>query len=148
LDEKYFTSVTNNFLHSLLSVYSVSNWYHDYKAKEPYNYRTLLETLLTYGTDAATTHLRNAMWIMDGGNVVPCDPSSDDASNNKGFVTHWSLTKKSQEIDLYGRVHSDFCNVPVYLLPGVRVQIKFTKARTGFYLMNKDAESKAVFVSR
>ena len=28
---------------------------------------------------------------------------------------------------------------------GRRIQIKFTKVRTGFYLMNKDAESKTVF---
>ena len=99
---------------------------------ELYNYRSLLVILLTYGTDAATTHLRNAMWIMDHGNMVACDPSSDDASNNKGFVTRWSLTKKSQEIKLYMRVHSDFCNVPVYLLPGFRIQIKFTKPERDF----------------
>ena len=85
------------------------------------------------------------MLIMDDGNMVACDPTSVDALNNKGFMTRWSLTKKSQEIELYGRVHTDFCNVPVYLLPGVRVQFKFTKARMGFYLMNKDAESKTVF---
>ena len=85
------------------------------------------------------------MWNMVAGNMVACDPTFDDESNNKGFATRWSLTKKSQEIDIYGRVYTDFSNVPVYLLPGVGVQIKFTKARTGFYLMNKDAESKTVF---
>jgi len=84
------------------------------------------------------------MWIMDDGNMVACDPTSVDASNKKGFMTRCSITK-SQEIELYGRVHTDFCNVPVYLLPGVRVQIKFTKNRTGFFFMNKDAESKTVF---
>jgi len=81
------------------------------QSTELYNYRSLLETLLTYGNDAATTHLKNAMWIMNAGNMVACDPTSDDASNNKGFVTRWSLTKKSREIELYGRVHTDFCNV-------------------------------------
>ena len=35
--------------------------------------------------------------------------------------------------------------MPVYLLPGVRLQIKFTKANSSFYLMHKDAESKTVF---
>ena len=85
------------------------------------------------------------MWIMDAGYMIACDPTPDDESNNKGLATRWSLTKKSKEIELYGRVHTDFCNVPVYLLPGVRVQIKLTKARTGFYLMNKAAESKTIF---
>ena len=64
------------------------------QSTEIYNYRSLLETLLTYGNDAATTHLRNAMWIMDDGNMVACEPTYDDASKNKGFVTRWSLTKK------------------------------------------------------
>ena len=141
LDEKDFTSVMNNFLHSLLSQCTVSlNGTRITQATELYNYRSLLETLLTFGSDAATTHLMNAMWFMDDGNMVACDPSSDEASNNKWFVTRWSLTKKSQELELYGRVHSNFCNVPVYVLPGVRVQIKFAKVRTGFYLVNKDAE--------
>jgi len=145
LDEKDFTSVTNNFLHFLFSQCTVSlNGTTITQSTELYNYRSLLETILTYGNDAATTHLRNAMWIMEVGNMVACDPTSDDASNNKGFVTRWSLTKNSQEIELYG-VHTDFCNVPVYLLQGVKLQIKFTKARTGLYLMNKDAESKTIF---
>jgi hypothetical protein len=41
------------------------------------------------------------------------------------------------------RIHTDFCNMPVYLLPGVMLQIKFTKTKSSFYLMNKDAESKS-----
>jgi len=85
------------------------------------------------------------MWIMDDGNMIACDPTSVDASNNKRCMTRWGLTKKSQEIEIYGRVYTDFCNVPIYLLPGVRVQIKFTNARTGFFLMKKDADSKTVF---
>ena len=46
---------------------------------------------------------------------------------------------------MVGRLHSDICNVPTHLLPGVLVQIKLTKARREFYLMNKDAYSKVVF---
>ena len=60
------------------------------QSTELYNYRSLLETVLTYGNDTATTHLRNAMWIIDDGNLVACEPTSDDASHNKGFVTRWS----------------------------------------------------------
>ena len=117
-------SVTNNFLHSLFGQCTVSlNGTTITQATELYNYRSLLVTLLTYGNDAATTHLRNAMWILDNGNMVACDPTSVDASNYKGFMTRWNLTKKNQGIELHGRVHTDFCKVPVYLLPGVRVHI-------------------------
>jgi hypothetical protein len=46
---------------------------------------------------------------------------------------------------MMGRLHSDICNVATHLLPDVRMQIKFTKAKHEFYLMNKDADSKVVF---
>ena len=97
------------------------------QATELYNYRSLLETLLTYGNDAATTHLTNVMWIFGDGYLAACDLTAAD-STNKVFITRWSLTKKSQEIELNGLIHTDICNVPVYLLPGVRLRIMFTKA--------------------
>jgi hypothetical protein len=53
--------------------------------------------------------------------------------------------KQSKEIEMVGRLHNDICNVAKYLLPGVRMQIKLTKANREFYLMNKDADSKDVF---
>jgi len=81
------------------------------------------------------------MWIVDDENMAACYPTTAD-STNKVFMTRWSLTKKSQEIELYGQIHTDFCNVPLYLLPSVRLQIKFTKAKSNFYLMNKVAKSK------
>jgi hypothetical protein len=46
---------------------------------------------------------------------------------------------------MYGRLHSDICNVPLYLLPCVRLQIKPTKAKSSFNLMNKSNDSKTIF---
>ena len=46
---------------------------------------------------------------------------------------------------MYGRIHSDICNVPKFLLPGSKLQIKFTKAKPSFYLMNTAADSKTTF---
>jgi hypothetical protein len=48
-------------------------------------------------------------------------------------------------VELYGRLHSDICNNPTHLLPGVNMQIKLTKAIRAFYLMTKDADSKMEF---
>jgi len=53
--------------------------------------------------------------------------------------------KQSKEIELYGRIHADIWNVPLYVLSNIRLQIKLTKARLSFYLMNKDTESKVIF---
>jgi len=56
-----FTAATNNFLHSLFSKCSIAlNGVTINQAIELYNYRTYFETLLTYGSDDAATHLKNA----------------------------------------------------------------------------------------
>jgi len=34
--------------------------------------------------------------------------------------------KESQTIEMYGRIHSDLCNVPLYLLNLVKIQIKLS----------------------
>jgi len=61
---------------------------------------------------------------------------------NKAFITRWKRVKQSKEVEFCGRIHSDICNVWQNLPTSVRMQIKFTKARWSFYLMNKDADSK------
>jgi len=43
------------------------------------------------------------------------------------------------------RIHSDICNVPKFLLPGLKLQIKFRKAKPSFHLMNTAADSKTPF---
>ena len=57
----------------------------------------------------------------------------------------WKRVNKSQEIQIYCRLHTDICNVPRFLPPGVRIQIRLTNAKPSSYLMNKDPESKVVF---
>jgi hypothetical protein len=76
--------------------------------------------------------------------MLPCDSTHSDAKNT-GFVERWNLKKQSKEIEMYGRIHSDICNVPKFLLPDIKLHIKFTKAKPSFYLMNHAADSKTVF---
>jgi len=117
------------------------------QASEHYNYRSYLETLLSYGTDAAATHLTNAYWYRDNGDMLPCDPASESvtATSNRGFVTRWDRLSASKEIQLFRRLDTDLFNLPLGLLPGVRLQIGLTKARPSFYLTSKAADSKTNF---
>ena len=145
LDESDFTGVTNNLLHSLFSQCTITiNGETVTPAADHYNYRAYLETLLSYGSDATESHLTNSLWYLDNGDLLPCDPSAETIKN-MGFYTRWKRVNKSKEIQLCGRLHSDICNVPRYLPPGVRIHIRLTKAKPGFYLMNKDPEAKVVF---
>jgi len=145
LDASDFTAGTNKFLNSLFSQCSISlNGVNIMPASELYPYRSYLETLLTYGSDASNSHLTNAYWYLDEGDVLAGDPTSADIKN-KGFVKRWERQKQSKVIELYGRLHADICNVSQFLLSGVRMQIRLTKAKEDFYLMNTNADSKATF---
>jgi len=53
---------------------------------------------------------------------------------------------KSQTIEMYGGIHSDICNVPLHPLSGVKIQIKFTKAKEAFFLISNKADSKVKYV--
>ena len=128
LDNTDFTAGANNFLRSLFSQCSIAlNGTQITQASELYNYRAYIETLLTYGTDAAASHLTNAYWYIDEPGVDPCHPTAADAEKaNKGFVDRWNIMKQSKEIQLYGRIQADICIVPLYLLSNVRLHIKLT----------------------
>ena len=74
------------------------------------------------------------------------DTTKPNETNNDGFIQRRNRMKKSQTIEMYGRIHSDICNVPFYLLSGVEIQIKFTKAKQAFFLISNKADSKVKFV--
>ena len=131
MDVLYHTAVTNNFLQSLFSQYNVVlNGTTITQASENYNYRSYLETLLTYGSDVASTHLTNAYLYPDTGDMLTCNPTTATvtATNNRGFITSWDKHSASIELQLFGRLHSDLFNISLVLLPGVSLQIRFTKA--------------------
>jgi len=78
LDASDFAAGTNNFLNSLFSQCSISlNGVNITPASELYPYRSYLETLLAYGSDASNSHLTNAYWYLDEGDVLAGDPTSD-----------------------------------------------------------------------
>jgi hypothetical protein len=55
------------------------------------------------------------------------------------------LVKQSKELQLLGRLLSDNCNVIPYLLPRVKLQVKFNKGKRAFYLMKTKADSTTKF---
>jgi len=70
------TGMTNNFLHSLFNKCNVTiNGINITQASERYQYRSYPESLMNYGSDAAATHLSNAYWYLDTGDMQPNAPS-------------------------------------------------------------------------
>jgi hypothetical protein len=94
LDASDHTAGVNNFLHSLFSQCTIIlNGTIITKSGDLYNYRSVLETLLSYGTDATISHLTNAYWYKDQGDMKPCDPTKDE-STNTGFIDRWNREAK------------------------------------------------------
>ena len=115
--------VTTNFHQSLFSqCYATLIGVTLTQASEHYHYRTYFETLMTYGTEAAATHLSNVNRYIDTGDMQPSGFSAKNliASAYRGFITRWHRFITSREVELFRRFHSDICNLNLYFLPGDR----------------------------
>lgn len=125
--------VVNNILHSLFRSSSVYlNNVLVSHSDNNYHYRSYLQTLLNYGTDASETHLATSGWYSDNGHM--------DAFNN-GLEKRKKLFQKSNKIELYGKVHGDIFNQNKLLLNNVDLKISFNLEKTAFYLIETDTES-------
>jgi hypothetical protein len=134
------TTVVNNLLHSLFSQCSVSlNGFSVSSSKNLYNYKEYLETIINYGHDASHSHLTNAFWYSYEVDFSAHNPPNK--ATNRGYQTRWKLTNNTAEIEMCGRVHGDLFNVPRLLLPGVQLQIKFTKSKSDIYVMSAKADA-------
>jgi len=67
------------------------------------------------------------------------------AVTNGVLITRWDKLSGSKELQVFGRLHSVLFKFPLVLLPGVNIKIKVTKARTSFYMMGKEVDSKTTF---
>jgi hypothetical protein len=73
LEATDYTAETNNYLHSIFSQSSITlKGFKITSAAGLYPYGAYFETLFTYGSDDATSHLKNAFWYLDIGNTNAC----------------------------------------------------------------------------
>ena len=84
---------------------------------------------------------------LDNGDMNPCEHMAEThiSATNGGFTARWARAICSRDVQLLGRLHTDLCNFPLFLMPRVQLQIKLTNARPSFYLINKTADSKPTF---
>jgi hypothetical protein len=64
-------------------------------------------------SDAAATHLTNAFWYIDNGDMLPFDPFADAADTTyNGFVTRWNLRKQRLEcMEIYIQACKTFVSI-------------------------------------
>jgi len=82
--------------------------------------------------------------LVNKGDLQACDPTKAE-STNKAFIPRWDRIKQSKEVRLFGSLHGVICNVIPYMLLGVKLQIKLTKAKRAFYLIFTKSDSTTQF---
>ena len=139
--------VANELLHSVFEQCNISqNGFTVTHALDLYYYRAYLETLLSYGNEAAKSHLTNAFWYRNTGDHGVCDTTAAvTATKTRASSLRYNRLRQSKEMEMVGLLYSDICSVPTHLIPGVRMQIKLKKARREIYVHSKEADSKSVF---
>ena len=137
LTEADHVGPVNLFLQSLFSQIDVSLNERLISPSTPtYPYRALLETLLSYGSDAKNSQLTTALFYKDtAGKIDNANPMAGDDNVNRGLKRRHEYTQNSQVVDMIGPIHSDIFFQDRHMLNGVDVKLKFIRSSNAFCLM-------------
>ena len=129
---------SNLFLHSMFNQIDVHlNDRLVSAASNTYAYRAMIETLLTYGSDAKTSHLTAGLFYKDTAQRLDAaDPTLNDANVNFGLKKRYQFTRESREVDMVGMIHGDIFCQEKFLLGGVDLKLKFHRSKNEFCLLS------------
>lgn len=100
-----------------------------------YAYRAYLETILSYGDDAKSTHLTGSLFYKDqAGAMDTANPL--DAAANVGLKKRHAFFAEGNTVDIMGRIHADIFYQQKYLLNDVTMRIRLVRNRNNFTLMS------------
>ena len=103
-------------LHSLFSQLDVTlNGKLASNATDQHGYRSYLQSLLNYGSDAKKTQLTAALWL--------------DPDDRKAVI------KESAEVELLGRLHSDIAMQDKLILNNVEIKFRFVPNKPAFSMI-------------
>ena len=101
-----------------------------------YPYRAMIETLLSYGSDAKNSQLTSSLFYKDtAGRFDNSNPMAADGEVNEGLKKRHKFTKNSKVVDMIGPIHSDIFFQDRHMLNGVDVKLKLIRSNDGFSLM-------------
>lgn len=92
-------------------------------------YRSYIEKLCNYGSEAKRSHLASSMYYDD-------DAAAMDDFESSGFQARMSRMNKSGSIEMIGFVHTELSNTNRLLLSNVDMRLKFYRNRPEFSLMS------------
>jgi hypothetical protein len=124
----------NNFLHSMFSQVDVSlNGTQISASTNTYAYRAIIETLLSFNSDAKNSQLGLSLYYKDQSGRM--NQITVDGTANSGFLSRRAKAAGSRIMDMIGRVHSDIFFQDRLMLNDVNVKIVLTKSNDAFCLI-------------
>ena len=137
LDSGAKVGPVNLFLHSLFGQLDISlNGKTISDGSSTYLYQACLETLLSYGEEAKSTHSTSSLFYKDiASKMDKPDLTKSNADVNLGLEKRASFTRESKVVDMIGRFHGDIFNQEKYLLDIVKVHLSLHRSKKPFCLM-------------
>lgn len=144
LDDK--VAPANLILHTLFSQVEV---FLQQKLINPsnknYSYKAMLETLLTYDTNAKSTQLQASGYYKD--TAMFMDDPQPLTGGNTGLKERYNLVSMGKTCDLIGPLHHDFFQQDRLLINGVELQLKLWSNRNAFVLTTAAAEKYKIIIT-
>ena len=106
-----------------------------------YAYKAMMDVLLNYGGDSATTQLQTQLYCKDSAEAID-NTKMSEVPLNQGLILRNRLTKGSAFIDMIGPVYADVFQMPRYLLSEVDVHVKLFQSKNSFRLMSSVPNQK------
>ena len=134
----------NLFLHSLFTQVDASlNDRVITPSTSTYAYESLIQTLVTYGSDAKKGQLTSTLFYPDtSGKFERMNPIEDNKTANLGLKARYEFTKESATVDMMGGIHCDIFHQPKDLLTGVKIRVKLKRSKPEFCLLSTKNDVK------
>ncbi|XP_071476163.1 uncharacterized protein F54H12.2-like [Diadema antillarum] len=142
IQEEAKVAPTNMFLHTLFS--DVDLMLNDRlitPSNNTYNYRAMLESLLTYGPEAKQSQLTSALFYKDTAGGMEDNNPLSESSTNQGLKTRHSFIKNGNTVDMIGTLHLDMVFQDRLLLGGLDIKLKLNRSKDEFSLMSSTPDS-------
>jgi len=97
----------------------------------------MLETLLSYGSDAKASQLTSEMYYKYDAGRMDAFRIREDAGQlpNTGHFARRAHAKLSNEFDMIGRIHADIFFQERYVLNEVGIKVRLVRSKDAFCLM-------------
>ncbi|CAC5384277.1 unnamed protein product [Mytilus coruscus] len=117
-----FVGPVNNFLHSIFSQVDIALQNKLVSSSTShYNYKSYIQTLLSYGSEAKESQLSSQLWKKD--KTVHFDDNDVENGSNSSLYDRSQYFSGSQVCDMEGPLLNDLCSLDRYMLNQVAINV-------------------------